>query len=261
LRALRERKLAPLNGAGASGLWMVLERAMSHASEERFASADEFAATLRLWLRARGLREDLKGDSLPEHWAVRGSVVHRAFCRSERRVAGEQAAASGRRRLMPGSLTLVDPRVPVHEGSHARTRTHALAASVAPKRPLILWAAAASMLCATLALLHARADAGNTSASRPRKLGSLAAEAAPQPQLRAADHSSLRAQSELAPGLQPSQHVSTPAAASVEPEPKKPGLRRATTGRSRAAHSGSSSRAPANMRHAEANRLGLKSPW
>jgi hypothetical protein len=263
LRALRERKLAPLHGADASGLWMVLQRAMSRASEERFASADEFAATLRLWLRARGLREDLKSDSLAEHWAVAGSVVHRAFCRSERRSRSQCAEASGRRRIMPGSATLVDPRVPVHEGS---IRTAAAPRhSSAPKRPLILWAAVASMLCATVALLHARADAGNASQNKPRRLGSLLANAPSRAQLSAAELSQISAQmrdrqAELAPNLPPSDAANQQAPSATADVPQKSEARRVAARHSHAARSGSS-HGPAEARRAEVSKLGLKSPW
>jgi serine/threonine protein kinase len=256
LRALRERKLVPLNGEGAVGLWMVLQRAMSRASEERFASANEFAATLRLWLRARGLREDLKGDSLPEHWAAMGSVVHRAWRSSARRsLATERAEASGRRRIMPGSATLVDPRVPVHV--EASLRTWARNGGNAAKRPLVLWAAVATVLCATVAMLHARADAGNASQNKQRRLGSLQAVATTPPQLSAAEPRYDSPDAELAASLQPSAPEQLPAA---EP-PHKSGVRRVTARRSHAAHSGSGNRVTADARRAEISKLGLKTPW
>jgi len=270
LRALRERKLVPLSHDEADGLWMVLDRAMSRAPEDRFASAQELAATLRLWLRARGLREDLKGDSLPEHWAVPGSVVQRAFSRSARRIAG-QREASGRRRILPGSATLVDPRVPEHAETAARGR--------APKRPLVLWAAVASMLCATVAMLHARADAGHASQNKPRRPVTNIDEAALRAPLSAAAAASqgvsvLREtrtpQADVVPGLfysdptnlpAESKRASRTAAASERATPSKSGLRRANTQRARAAHSGSISAAQQASKRAAADLIGLDNLW
>ena len=278
LRALRERKLVPLETEGAMGLWMVLDRAMSRTPEERFASADELAATLRLWLRARGLREDLKGDSLPEHWAVSGSVVQRAFCRSARRIAGHHEG-SGRRRILPGSATLVDPRVPEHAESGARDRVRP------PKRPLVLWAAVASMLCATVALLHARADAGNASPDKPRRPGSSVDQAALRAPLSAAAAASqgvsvLRetrtAQAEYGPDLLyseptivPSEGKATNQAVSqserTRPTAPKAGLRRSETRRARAAHSGGPSAVQQAAQHvpqrSARDLIGLDSLW
>jgi eukaryotic-like serine/threonine-protein kinase len=262
LRALRERTLAPLSGESATGLWLVLQRAMSRAPDERFASASELAATLRLWLRARGLREDLQGDSLPEHWAVPGSVVHGAFTRSARRSRIACNEGSGPRRVMPGSATLVDPRVP---GRGSWAATHADSAR-APKRPLVLWAAAATVLCATVALLHARADAGDTQ-KQARRAGSRLDTAESSP-LSAADRdgeqASIRSALRDAPAVQPtdaSAHTpTTPAAARSE---HKSGVRRVSAQRrAHAAHSGSLAlEAPEMARRAQAGKLGLKSPW
>ena len=265
LRALRERKLIPLTHESAEGLWMVLERAMSHCPEERFASANELAGTLRLWLRARGLREDLKGDSLPEHWTVPGSVVQRAFTRSARRSSGCREA-SGRRRVLPGSATLVDPRVPEHAESAARRRASA------PQRPLVLWAAVASMLCATVALLHARADAGDASQNKPRRPVSNADEAALQAPLSAAAaaNQGLSASTDLAPALSYSEPTilppeSKPAPKSERATQQKSGVRRTSTQRAHAAHSGSASIGQHAAKHAAkraaADRIGIDSLW
>jgi serine/threonine protein kinase len=275
LRALHERKVTPLECEGATGLWMVLDRAMSHAPEDRFASASELAATLRLWLRARGLREDLKGDSLPEHWAVPGSVVQRAFCRSARRVDGEREA-SGRRRILPGSVTLVDPRVPEHASSGWKASTTRTKVPQ-PKRPVVLWAAVASMLCATLAILHARADAGNASQNKPRRPLSMMNESALRAPLSAAaashsvrvPHEPSTLQAEPAPSLLVSESTVLPPAKPSAPAtsqaeratPQKSRLRRVNPQRTGAAHSGSSNAARSASQRAAADRIGIESLW
>jgi|GEM_PF-3035190 len=262
LRALRERKLVPLNHEGAVGLWMVLDRAMSRAPEDRFASAHELAATLRLWLRARGLREDLKGDSLPEHWTVPGSVVQRAFTRSARRSFSSREA-SGRRRMLPGSATLVDPRVPEHAESAARRR------APAAQRPLVLWAAVASMLCATIALLHGRADAGDTSQNKVRRPVSNADTAALRAPLSAAAsaHQAVSAlrETRTAPYSTILPPVTEPAHKSERATQQKSGVRRTPTQRTRAAHSGSASVGQQASKHvskrAATDQIGIDSLW
>jgi eukaryotic-like serine/threonine-protein kinase len=269
VRALRERKLIPLHGEGSVGLWMVLERAMSRAAEDRFGSAAEFAATLRLWLRARGLREDLKGDSLPEHWSVDGSVVHRAYCRSTTRAVA-QREASERRRVMSGSAaTLVDPRVPEHNGkwfdswfSGAPSGLRS-AVPVPPKKPLVFVAALATVLCATVAMLHARADAGSAGASKARRPGPLHAETAQHPPLSAADAAQLGVRSDatssrkVEPTPPPAAALEATLVAPASPEaataPKQPGVRRARHPRAARSGNAHATRTHEDKRRADAS--------
>jgi len=84
LRALEQCELTPLPGEGGAELWKIVARATTKAWEQRFASSLELAQALRGFLRDRGVFEDLSGDSLPEHWATPGSLIHRAWRRAGR---------------------------------------------------------------------------------------------------------------------------------------------------------------------------------
>lgn len=309
LRALRERKLLPLHGAGCEGLWLVLRRALSRSCDERYASASEFAATLRLWLRTHGVREDLSSDSLPEHWALAGSVLHRAFCHSATRSSMGASRARSRRRPLAGSETLVDPRVdPHHESSQhgdsvLRRGIHEVDSlpdtQVSPaiarrehggRVPrLAAWAAVATALCGTLALLHARADfrSAPVVSTAVQAALSLAAKPATEPRAATARKAEVApapvGESPPEPRSEPAEPRATAATASPTPEPAalareratnasqpraakasaaqvQPGLQRAIASRS-LARAPSASRPWQDTLRERARELGLKSPW
>jgi hypothetical protein len=161
---------------------------------------------------------------------------------------------------MPGSATLVDPRVPEHLDASLSTLTRNRANGA--KRPLVLWAAVATVLCATVAMLHARADAGNASQNKQRRLGSPYAVAPTPPQLSAAEaRLSSTDMREREASLQPSAPEGLPAAEAQTQVPRKSGVRSIAARRGHAAHSGGGKRVTLEARRAEASNLGLKSPW
>jgi len=55
-------------GAGDADLWSVIERGLSKAAEQRWASMTELGEALALWLYQHGVREDLCGNSLRAVW-------------------------------------------------------------------------------------------------------------------------------------------------------------------------------------------------
>jgi serine/threonine protein kinase len=93
LRALEERELTPLAGEGIAELWNVIRRATTKALADRYQTSVEFAQALAGFLRDRGVFEDLSGDSLPEHWATPGSLIYRAWRRSNPRMSMLQIPA------------------------------------------------------------------------------------------------------------------------------------------------------------------------
>jgi serine/threonine-protein kinase len=83
VRALNERVLPPLpQSGGGVELWRIVQRALCPTPLGRFRSCTELGDALRGWLRSRGVREDLTGDSLPASWVMPGSIVDRALTRA-----------------------------------------------------------------------------------------------------------------------------------------------------------------------------------
>jgi hypothetical protein len=237
---------------------------MSHRSDERFSNAAELGATLRLWLRARGLREDLNGDSLPEHWSAPGSPVHRAFCRSTTREVVATSQAFQRRRPLAGSVTLLDPRhdtMPDAVFAPREGRVH--------RRPNVaIWAAVASALCGgTIALLHAQADS-TTQADSGRIPALVTAQsshtpqsAAPAPAAPPPDQRALVAAPERTSGL--SAPATETAASVIQPNSTAPRHRanRTTRNKENARLLRGQVQPREATQRAQASELGLKSPW
>ena len=127
LRALNERVLPalPQSGGGAE-LWQIVQRALCPSHLGRFPSCGELADALRAWLRGRGVREDLSGDTLSPSWSMSGSIVDRAL----RRAAARHAAFGERDSYAPTQPDLTTRRKPHCSGErHTDERPSAVSGS------------------------------------------------------------------------------------------------------------------------------------
>ncbi len=70
LRAIVEDPVTPLLEPSTRELWPILERGLSKDRELRFQSMRELGAALAQFLRARGVTEDVCGDSLDAVWTT-----------------------------------------------------------------------------------------------------------------------------------------------------------------------------------------------
>jgi serine/threonine protein kinase len=281
LRALNERVLPPLSKAcGGDELWQILQRALCPSSVGRFTSCSDFASALQIWLRSRGIQEDLSGDSLSANWAMPGSIIDRAIRRAAAKhadfaerdsYAPTQADMTTRRRRQserpstsavtstPSHVTTRAPSAPEAVNSRLSTIRTIPQPPAAARRQrwssYALIAGAAFGVSFALAEMHGDALA----AQRPSSLASLQPSASSAPVTPPSPTSVLRSPATDAPQLVldvPAVALE-PSAEPAMPEAKAP--QRAASARPKSKPQRSAA-APNGMRK-QASALGLKSPW